>query len=94
VLDKEPLFPFWSPDGRAVGFFSSGKLQKASVGGGPVQILCDAPEGRGGSWSANGTIIFTLNITESLYRVSEGRGTPEKLTQTKPGWTHRNPYFV
>jgi Tol biopolymer transport system component len=91
---EDALFPFWSPDSRALGFFSDGKLRKASVGGGPVQILCDAPEGRGGSWSANGTIIFTPNITEPLYRVSEGGGTPEKLTQAKPGWTHRNPYFL
>jgi len=91
---EEALFPFWSPDSRTLGFFSSGKLRKVSVGGGPMQILCDAPEGRGGSWSANGTIIFTPNITESLYRVSEGAGTPEKLTQAKPGWTHRNPYFL
>ena len=91
---EEALFPFWSPDSRTLGFFSSGKLRKVSVSGGPMQILCDAPEGRGGSWSANGTIIFTPNITESLYRVSEGAGTPEKLTQAKPGWTHRNPYFL
>jgi Tol biopolymer transport system component/predicted Ser/Thr protein kinase len=91
---EEALFPFWSPDSRALAFFSSGKLRKVSAGGGPVQILCDAPEGRGGSWSTNGTIIFTPNITESLYRVSEGGGTPEKLTQAKPGWTHRNPYFL
>ena len=62
--------------------------------GGPVQIICDATEGRGGSWSPNGTIVFTPNITESLYRVSEGRSTPQKLTQAKPGWTHRNPYFL
>ena len=91
---EEALFPFWSPDSRTLGFFSSGKLRKVSVSGGPMQILCDAPEGRGGGWSANGTIIFTPNITESLYRVSEGGGTPEKLTQAKPGWTHRNPYFL
>ena len=91
---EEAIFPFWSPDSHALAFFSSGKLRKVSVDGGPIQILCDAPEGRGGSWNAKGTIIFTPNITESLYRVSEGGGTPEKLTQAKPGWTHRNPYFL
>ncbi|MGH9670403.1 MAG: hypothetical protein ACRD3A_09855, partial [Terriglobales bacterium] len=87
-------FVFWSPDSRHVAFFSGGKLKKIEAGGGPVQILCDAPEGRGGSWSPNGTIIFTPNIYESLYRVSEGGGTPEKVTEAKPGWTHRNPYFL
>jgi Tol biopolymer transport system component/tRNA A-37 threonylcarbamoyl transferase component Bud32 len=88
------MFPFWSPDSRQVAFFAGGKLKKIEAGGGPVQILCDAPEGRGGSWSSKGAIIFTPNIYESLYRVSEGGGTPEKITNAKPGWTHRNPYFL
>jgi Tol biopolymer transport system component/tRNA A-37 threonylcarbamoyl transferase component Bud32 len=87
-------FVFWSPDSRSVAFFSGGKLKKIEAGGGPVQILCDAPEGRGGSWSPNGAIVFTPNIYESLYRVSEGGGTPEKITNAKPGWTHRNPTFL
>jgi serine/threonine protein kinase len=91
---NDAIFPFWSPDSQFVAFFSSGKLNKVSANGGPVQIICDATEGRGGSWSSNGTIVFTPNITESLYRVSEGGGTPQKLTQAKPGWTHRNPYFL
>ncbi|HEV2021933.1 MAG TPA: protein kinase, partial [Terriglobales bacterium] len=87
-------FVFWSPDSRSVAFFSGGKLKKIEAAGGPVQILCDAPEGRGGSWSPNGTIIFTPNIYESLYRVPEGGGTPEKVTNAKAAWTHRNPYFL
>ncbi len=88
------MFLFWSPDSRQVAFFSGGKLKKIEAGGGPVQILCDAPEGRGGTWSRTGTILFTPNIYESLYKVSEGGGTPEKLTNAGPGWTHRNPYFL
>ncbi len=87
-------FVFWSPDSRQVAFFAGGKLKKIEAGGGPVQILCDAPEGRGGSWSSSGAIIFTPNIYESLYRVPEGGGTPEKITNAKPGWTHRNPTFL
>ncbi|HEV3511640.1 MAG TPA: protein kinase [Candidatus Sulfotelmatobacter sp.] len=90
----DALFPFWSPDSRFVAFFATGKLNKVSIDGGPVQIICDAVEGRGGSWSPNGTVIFTPNITEPLYRVPEGGGTPQKLTDAKPGWTHRNPYFL
>src|SRR5579859_760087 len=91
---EEAIFPFWSPDSRFIAFFASGKLSKVADGGGPVQIICDAVEGRGGSWSPNGTIIFTPNITEPLYRVPGGGGTPQKLTEAKPGWTHRNPYFL
>jgi eukaryotic-like serine/threonine-protein kinase len=91
---ERPTFPFWSPDGKYVGFFSAGKLKKVALAGGPVQVLCDAPEGRGASWSSRGVIVFTPNIFEPLYKVAEGGGVPEKITETKPGWTHRNPYFL
>ena len=94
VEEAEPTFPFWSPDSKYIGFFSAGKLKKVALAGGPVQVLCDAPEGRGASWNAHGVIIFTPNITEPLYKVPEGGGSPEKITETKPGWTHRNPYFL
>ena len=64
---ERPRFPFWSPDGKYIGFFSAGKLKKVALAGGPVQVLCDAPEGRGASWSPRGVIIFTPNIFEPLY---------------------------
>ncbi len=91
---ERPTFPFWSPDGKYIGFFSAGKLKKVALAGGPVQILCDAPEGRGAAWSPRGVIIFTPNIREPLYKVPEGGGVAEKITEAKPGWTHRNPYFL
>jgi Tol biopolymer transport system component len=91
---ERPTFPFWSPDGKNIGFFSAGKLKKVALAGGPVQVLCEAPEGRGASWSPRGVIIFTPNIREPLYKVPEGGGTPEKLTEASSGWTHRNPYFL
>jgi eukaryotic-like serine/threonine-protein kinase len=91
---ERPTFPFWSPDGKNLGFFSAGKLKKVALAGGPVQVLCDAAEGRGAAWSAKGVIIFTPNIREPLYKVAEGGGVPEKLTEAKQGWTHRNPYFL
>jgi Tol biopolymer transport system component len=91
---EAPSFAFWSPDGNSIGFFSAGKLKKVALGGGPVQVICDAPEGRGASWSSRGVIIFTPNIFEPLYKVPEGGGTPQKITEAKSGWTHRNPYFL
>ncbi|MGC1788807.1 MAG: protein kinase [Terriglobales bacterium] len=91
---ERPTFPFWSPDGKYVGFFSAGKLKKVALAGGPVQVLCDAPEGRGASWSPRGVIVFTPSIFEPLYKVPEGGGTPEKITEAKSGWTNRNPYFL
>lgn len=88
-------FPFWSPDSRSIGFFSSGKLRTVAAAGGPVQIICDAPAGRGGSWSQHGVILFTPNIEEGLYRVNESGGTPVAVTKLgAKGFTHRNPFFL
>src|SRR5215831_7695365 len=39
----DPSFPFWSPDSRMIGFFTSGKLKKIEASGGPPLTLCDAP---------------------------------------------------
>jgi Tol biopolymer transport system component len=95
------LFPFWSPDGKYLGFFSQGKLKKVPVAGGTaggtVQILCDAPEGRGGSWNEQGTIIFAPRIAGSLQSVSDGGGTPVEITKSDSsgqGYTDRDPYFL
>src|SRR5262245_11182160 len=64
-LQSQPLpgtngasYPFWSPDGRQIGFFADGKLKKIAIGGGPATSLCNAPEALGGSWSREGVIIF------------------------------------
>jgi Tol biopolymer transport system component len=91
---ERPIFPFWSPDGKYLGFFSAAKLKKVALAGGPVQVLCDAPEGRGASWSPRGVIVFAPNIREPLYKVAEGGGVPERITEAATGWTHRNPYFL
>jgi hypothetical protein len=75
-------YPFWSPDGEYLGFFAQGKMKKIALAGGPPQILCDAPTGRGGSWNRDGVIVFSPVITGGLYRVSADGGVPVQLTTT------------
>jgi serine/threonine-protein kinase len=76
-------FPFFSPDGRWVGFFSGQQLLKASMSGGAPTPLCQA-EGRifGASWGGDGTIIYGSSL--GLRQVSENGGVAEPVTMGKP----------
>ncbi len=95
---EDASFPFWSPDSRFIGFFAGGKLKKVDAAGGLPQIISDAPLGRGGSWSSNGTIIFCpINTYTSLFRVSAMGGTPARTTKLDSGFrqiSHRWPHFL
>jgi eukaryotic-like serine/threonine-protein kinase len=45
-------YPFWSPDSRWIGFFTTaGKLKKMEVSGGPAVTICDVERGQGGTWN-------------------------------------------
>ena len=92
-------YPFWSPDGQSLGFFADGKLKKLSLAGGPVQTLCDAPTGRGGTWNKDGVILFTPSghLGVGLYRISASGGTPAQITVPDKSQTedsHRWPQFL
>jgi len=67
--------PFWSPDGRSLGFFAHGKLEKVAPGGGIPQVLCAAPQAPSGTWNREGTILFG-GVTGGLQRVSAAGGEP------------------
>ena len=72
--------PFFSPDGKWIGFFAGGKLLKASVAGGPPVEICRGLNGKGASWGPDNTIVFAPNAFGGLWRVSALGGTPTRLT--------------
>jgi serine/threonine protein kinase/Tol biopolymer transport system component len=89
-------YPFWSPDNRYVGFFQSGKIKKIEAAGGPPVIICDAKDGRGGSWNRDNVIIFS-NAAEPIYQVPAAGGTGAavtKLDTSRAEKTHRWPHFL
>jgi Tol biopolymer transport system component/predicted Ser/Thr protein kinase len=80
LVDTEGAnYPFWSADGRFLAFFADGKLKKLELSGGPVQTVCDAPSGRGGTWNKEGVIVFAPDVAGGLYRVPAAGGTPTQI---------------
>jgi Tol biopolymer transport system component len=66
----DAIYPFWSPDGRSLGFFAQGKLKIATLGGGPAVIVTDASfDPRGGAWAPDGTMLVSLVSNGGLSRV-------------------------
>jgi tRNA A-37 threonylcarbamoyl transferase component Bud32 len=88
--------PFWSPDGASLGFFAGGKLKVVELPGGTPRILCPAPRSGGGTWTADGTIVFTPNVVGvPLYHVAASGGPCTELTRFRPGDVdHRRPFAL
>ncbi len=89
-------YPFWAPDGTAIGFFADGKLKRTNVVGGKPQVLANATSGRGGTWNSDGVIVFAPTAQGGgLMRVAATGGTPVAATELGPGHgSHRWPQFL
>ena len=86
---------FWSPDSQSIGFFASQKLKRIDVASGTVRTLADAPTPRGGTWNADGTILFAPGGNGPLYRVASAGGAPEPVTRlAAQDAGHRDPEFL
>ena len=88
-------FPFWSADGKSVGFFADGNLKRLDLVGGPPTTLALAPDARGGTWDGD-FILFTPNVYEVIYRVPATGGTAIPITKLDRllHTTHRWPFFL
>lgn len=93
-------YPFWSPDGRSVGFFADRKLKILDVASGVVRVLCDAGRGGGGTWNTDDEIVFAPESAVlsafGLMRVAASGGSPVPITtlsKSAPG-LHSWPRFL
>ena len=81
---EDAVNPFFSPDGRRVGFFttiSPRKIRAVSIAGGPPTTIVDSAVGLpGATWGHDGYIYFDAAGIGPLLRVSEsGGGIPQAV---------------
>ncbi len=94
---EEGAYPFFSPNGLWIAFFAGTRLKKVSVAGGAPVTLCDLSSGRGGTWLADDTIIFSPSggANGPLVRVSASGGTPTPFgTLSRGATTQRWPQVL
>jgi Tol biopolymer transport system component/tRNA A-37 threonylcarbamoyl transferase component Bud32 len=81
--------PFWSPNGRTVGFFAGNQLKTIEAEGGPtVAIAASTIDEGGGTWNRDGTILFIPDAGEGVYAVAAAGGKPVRVIAAdshKPG---------
>ena len=94
---ENAAYPFWSPDSRAIGFFADGNLKKVIASSSASEIVCDARNGKGGSWNQEGVIVFAPRPNSPLHRVSPDGGEPTPVTELDVASeqnSHRHPRFL
>ena len=73
--------PFFSPDGRWIGFFAAGKLKKVALSGGAPTTLAEFAMMRGASWGSDDVIVVSPGLYSGLARIrAETGGPPQPLT--------------
>ncbi len=77
---EEAINPFFSPDGRWIGFSTGNKLKKVALAGGAPIAITDAFNNRGATWGSTDVLVYDLSNTTGLSVVAAGGGTPEVLT--------------
>ncbi len=90
-LESEPIpgtdgatGPFFSPDGRWLGFDGGGVIKRVSLDGGSPAVVADAPGGVTAAWAADDRIVFATNTGRVLQRVTSSGGAPETISTLDP----------
>jgi serine/threonine-protein kinase len=88
--------PFFSPDGRWIGFWHEAQLKKVAIEGGPPVLLCAAENPWGASWTIDNTIVYGQGEPgiAGIWRVSADGGKPEQLVKVEEGKVAHGPQLL
>ena len=76
--------PFWSPDNRAIGYFTDTSLKRFDLESGGASSVAQASSGAGGMWTQDGFIVFAPSPSSPLMRVSASGGPVAAVTTFGP----------
>jgi len=87
--------PFFSPDGEWIGYFADRKLKKVPFQGGrPIELITtNSNAARGGTWIADGNIVFSDSGT-ALSSLSAAGGTATVIAKFTGGLSARWPHLL
>ena len=93
----EAQFPFWAPDSSSIGFFTRNKLKRFDLNGVGLRTIATTANGRGGTWSRNGMIVYSPRLSSALWKVAASGGEPIPATildRTRGDARHNFPQFL
>jgi Tol biopolymer transport system component len=83
--------PFWSPDGRSLGFLAEGKLRRVDLAGGQSDVLAPMSICLGASWSRDGSILYVPDRYLPIMKLPATGGEPVALVA--PGAARRKSIY-
>jgi eukaryotic-like serine/threonine-protein kinase len=94
--------PFWSPDGRSIGFFAFTELKRIDASGGAPQTVTSIIAGTAAAWGAGGSILLSGRMSRTispsptgLLRVNAAGGGVDIATRPAAQSTgHQYPLFL
>ena len=77
---EDASLPFWSPDGRSVGYFTQEKLKTVLLPGGSPQALADVQSVGGATWNREGVVLFATTAKRGIARIPASGGVAADVT--------------